>query len=254
MTRHYYLVKRNPARLMDVLYWPFLELAMWGFLMTYLMGVPGQVPSVVTSFLAALILWNLLFRSQHSLTVAFLEEVWSRNLMNLFSSPLTPGEFLCATMLWSLFTVALVSILLGVAAACLYSYDIFVLGMWLLPFAVNLIVTGWVLALVAVSLILRFGQHYATVAWGLVLLLQPVSCVFYPMEALPAWLQSIAWMNPTAHIFEGMRGVLIGPGMPAGHLPWASGLNLVFMFLALALFQDTIRVCRRQGRLVKVGE
>jgi ABC-2 type transport system permease protein len=254
ITRHYFLAKRNPARLMDVLYWPFLELAVWGLLTTYLVRMQSQVPPLVTSLLGALILWSLLFRSQHSMTVAFLEEIWSRNLMNLFASPLTPGEFLCASMCWSLLNVTLVSLMLSGAAAWLYAYDVLVLGVWLVPFVVNLVVTGWVLALIAVSLILRFGQHFATVAWGIVLLLQPISCVFYPVEALPAWLQPVAMMNPTAHVFEGMRGVLLDGKPPGLHLRYAMGLNAAVLAMALWWFHGTITVCRERGALVKVGE
>src|SRR5881396_4407345 len=129
LSRHLYLYKRSFPRVMEIIYWPFVDLVIWGFITLYLERFKGTMPSFVTFFLGALILWDVLFRAQQGITISFLEEVWSRNLMNLFASPLKPSEFLAATMAMSVFKVAAVSIVMVVAALVFYSYNIFVIGL-----------------------------------------------------------------------------------------------------------------------------
>jgi len=254
LTRHLYLYRRSLPRLMEIFYWPFLDLVVWGFITVYLMRFQGQLPGVVTFFLGALILWDVLFRAQQGITISFLEEIWSRNLMNLFASPLKPSEFLAATMVLSVFKVAAVSIVMVVAALVFYSYNIFVIGLSLIPFVFNLIVAGWTIGVLTTSLIMRFGQEAEVLAWGMVFLFQPISCVFYPMEVLPRWLQAVAWANPAAHIFEGMRMVINEATLPLTHLAWAVGLNLFYLALMVAWFHHTFSVCKERGLLVRVGE
>ncbi len=254
ITRHLYLYRRSLPRLMEIFYWPFLDLVVWGFITVYLTRFQGQLPGVVTFFLGALILWDVLFRSQQGITISFLEEIWARNLMNLFASPLKPGEFLAATMAMSVFKVTAVSCVMIVCALLFYSYNLFVIGLWLLPFVLNLIVTGWVIGVLTTSLIMRFGQEAEVLAWGMVFLFQPISCVFYPMDVLPGWLKVLAWINPAAHVFEGMRGVLNHAVPPLSPLAWATGLNLFYLVVMIAWFHHTFSVCKERGLLVRVGE
>ncbi len=254
VTRHLYLYRRSLPRLMEIFYWPFLDLVVWGFITIYLTRLQGEIPGAITFFLGALILWDMLFRSQQGITISFLEEIWSRNLMNLFASPLTPGEFLAATMAMSIFKVALVSLVMIVCALAFYSYNIFIIGLWLLPFVLNLIVTGWIIGILTTSIIMRFGQEAEVLAWGMVFLFQPISCVFYPMSVLPGWLEAVAWMNPAAHIFEGMRGVLAQGTLPVAHLGWAVGLNALYLTAMVGVFHWTFEACRERGLLARIGE
>ncbi len=254
IVRHLFLYKRSLPRLMEIFYWPFLDLVVWGFITVYLMKFQGQLPGVVTFFLGALILWDVLFRAQQGITITFLEEIWARNLMNLFASPLKPSEFLAATMAISVFKVTAVSLVMAGAALAFYSYNIFMMGLALIPFVLNLIVTGWIIGVLTTSLIMRFGQEAEVLAWGMVFLFQPISCVFYPVDVLPSWLQVIAWANPAAHVFEGMRGVLTAGSLPLDHLAWAAGLNAGYFALIVAVFHWTFNLCKEQGTLVRVGE
>lgn len=252
--RHLYLYRRSLPRIMEIFYWPFLDLIIWGFITLYLARFQTQVPGFVTFFLGALILWDVLFRSQQGITISFLEELWSRNLMNLFASPLKPSEFLAATMVMSIFKVVCVSLVMGLCAWLFYDYSILIVGLWLFPFVLNLVVTGWIIGVFTTSLIMRFGQEAEVLAWSMVFLFQPISCVFYPMDVLPTWLKPVAWANPAAHVFEGMRGVLSQAGQPLEHLGWAFGLNLLFLAAMIAWFHRTFAYCRDQGLLVRVGE
>ncbi len=254
ITRHLYLYRRSLARVMEIFYWPFLDLVIWGFITMYLMQFKGELHGAVTWFLGALILWDVLFRAQQGITISFLEEIWARNLLNLFGSPLKPSEFLAATMALSVFKVAAVAVVMVVAALLFFDYNVFKIGLFLVPFVLSLLVAGWVIGVLTTSLILRFGQEVEVLAWGLVFLFQPISCVFYPMDVLPGWLQAIAWMNPAAHVFEGMRGVLLEGTLPLAHLAWSFGLNLVYLALMIWFFHYMFGVCKERGLLVRVGE
>jgi ABC-2 type transport system permease protein len=254
VARHLYLYKRSLARVMEIFYWPFLDLVIWGFITMYLMRFKGDMPGAVTWFLGALILWDVLFRAQQGITISFLEEIWARNLLNLFASPLKPSEFLAATIALSIFKVSAVSVVLVVAALVFYDYNVFKIGLFLVPFVLSLILTGWVIGVLTTSLIMRFGQEVEVLAWGMVFLFQPISCVFYPMEILPPWLQAIAWGNPAAHVFEGMRMVLLEGSWPLVHLAWAVGLNIVYLTFMILWFHYMFSVCKDRGLLVRVGE
>ena len=254
LSRHMYLYKRSFARMLEIFYWPFLDLVVWGFITVYLAKEGLSMHGAVSFFLGALILWDVLFRAQQGIAVSFLEEMWARNLMNLFASPLTVGEYLTATMTMSVLKVTAVGSLMMLFAWVFYSYDMFKMGLSLLPFILNLVISGWIIGVLTTSIIMRFGQQAEVLAWGMVFLFQPISCVFYPITVLPPVLQSIAWMVPPAHIFEGMRAVLSTEAIPVTHLLWATGLNMVFLLLIVTWFYHTFNVCKNRGMLVRVGE
>jgi len=254
LSRHMYLYKRSFARMLEIFYWPFLDLVVWGFITIYLEKVGMPLHGAVTFFLGALILWDVLFRAQQGIAVSFLEEMWARNLMNLFASPLTVGEYLLATMTMSVLKVTAVGSLMMLFAWAFYSYDIFQMGLSLLPFILNLVMSGWIIGVLTTSIIMRFGQQAEVLAWGMVFLFQPISCVFYPLEVLPPMLQAIAWVVPPAHIFEGMRAVLTTGSVPVTHLLWATVLNFGFLVIIVSWFYHTFKVCKDRGMLVRVGE
>ena len=254
ITRHLYLYRRSFPRLLEIFYWPLLDLVVWCFITLYLSQEGGGLHVAVTFFLGALIFWDILFRAQQGVTISFLEEIWSRNLMNLFASPLTAGEFLAATMAMSIFKVAAVSIIMAFTALFFYSYNVFIIGLSLIPLVFNLIAMGWLIGILTMSIIMRFGQQAEVLAWGLVFLFQPISCVFYPVSVLPSWLQPVALGNPATHVFEGMRSILINQTVPWQHLAWATALNALYLFIIIAIYQYTFSVCKERGMLVRVGE
>ncbi|MEC4681993.1 MAG: ABC transporter permease [Nitrospirota bacterium] len=254
LSRHLYLYKRSFARLLEIFYWPFLDLVVWGFITMYLKEAGVSLHGAVAFFLGALILWDVLFRAQQGIAVSFLEEMWARNLMNLFASPLTVGEYLVSTMIMSMLKVIAVGSLMMVFAWVFYSYDMLKIGISLFPFILNLVVSGWIIGVLTTSIIMRFGQQAEVLAWGMVFLFQPISCVFYPLEVLPPILQSIAWLVPPSHIFEGMRTVLVDGTTPVDHILWATGLNLFFLVIIVGWFYHTFNVCKDKGSLVRIGE
>jgi ABC-2 type transport system permease protein len=240
---------------MEIFYWPFLDLLVWGFVSLYLARMGGEgLPNFVAFFLGALILWDILFRSQQGISVSFLEDVWSRNLLNLFVSPLRPIEYIFSLMLVSAVKIVLVGIVLAGLAWLFYSFNVFIIGVSLIPFILSLVALGWAIGIVTTSLILRFGQQAEVLAWGIAFLFQPVSAVFYPVSVLPPFLQAIAKCVPSAHVFEGMRAVLSDGVFPLERLAGAFGLNVVYLVVSFIFFYRVFRTVRRKGLLAKIGE
>ena len=254
LLRHLYLYPKSMSRLMEIFYWPVLDLLVWGFLTVYLSRNPAAMPQWTGFLLGAMILWDILFRSQQAVCISFLEEVWSRNLLNLFASPLSPGEFLISTMILSFIKFLLAATVAAFLAFHLYHFNILVLGFYLIPLVANLIVMGWAIGIVTTAVILRYGERAEVLAWGIALLIQPFSCVFYPMSVLPDWLKPFAVMLPSTHVFEGMREVILHGRMSTESLAAAFGLNAAYLAAALSLFFYMFHLARVQGRLTKLGE
>lgn len=253
-TRHLYLYKRSLPRLMEVFYWPVVDLLVWGFISVYLSKYQGALPDFVAFFIGALILWDILFRCQQGISVSFLEDMWSRNLLNLFVSPLKPSEYVVTLLLMSLLKLTLASgVMIGLALV-LYGFNIFTLGLHLIPLVINLIIMGWAMGIITMSVILRYGQEAEVLAWGVAFLVQPVSAVFYPVSVLPPSLQLIAKYVPSSHVFEGMRHVVTHGTLPMTEIIWAAGLNVIYIIVAIIFFIWNFKAVKKKGLLAKVGE
>jgi len=252
--RYFYIYRRSGTRLLETVYWPLLDLVLWGFVTVYLSRHAEGLPQFVAFLLGALILWDILFRAQQGISVSFLEDVWARNFLNIFVSPLTTGEYLMALMLSSLLKILIAGAVLTLMAWLLFSFNIFLIGVSLLPFLLLLVVLGWAIGLVTTAIILRFGQQAEVLAWGIALLFQPVSAVFYPVSVLPPFLQAVARFMPAAHVFEGMRAVISTGAFPKRALLAALALDVVYLAGALLFFFWMFRVVKRKGLLARVGE
>ena len=239
--------------LFTVSFWPLLDLMLWGFVTLYLRNFRQDLPKFVTFFLGALILWDILYRAQQGISVSFLEEVWSKNLLNLFVSPMRPSELLAALMSISVFKLLMAGGVSALLAWFFFSFNLFVLGISLLPFVLNLMLMGWAIGIVTMASILRYGQEAEVMAWGLAFLVQPISAVFYPVSVLPAWLQPLALMIPASHIFEGMRAVVETGAIPTASLIKATLLNLVYLGLAIYFFYRNLRIVKIKGLLMRSG-
>ena len=252
--RYFYIYRRSVPRLLETVYWPLLDLALWGFVTLYLARYRQGLPQFVTFLLGALILWDILFRSQQGISVSFLEDVWARNFLNIFISPQSLPEYLLALMLASLLKIIIAATVLTLLAWLLFSFNIFLIGVSLLPFLVCLVILGWAVGIVTTAIILRFGQQAEVLAWGIALLVQPVSAVFYPVSVLPPFLQILARFVPSSYVFEGLRQVISTGVFPARELLVAFGLDALYLAAALAIFFLTFRVVRKKGLLARVGE
>jgi ABC-2 type transport system permease protein len=253
--RHLAVYRRSWPRIVEMAYWPALQLMIWGFTASFFAHARTGNPAVIAgALIAGVLLWEIMVRGQLGVTLTFLEEIWSRNLGHIFVSPLRPAELVAA-----LFAVSLLRTILGlfpatILAYVLIHYNIFALGPVLLLFFLNLMVMGWWVALLIVALLFRYGAGAEALAWTLAFGITPIACVFYPVSALPAWLQPAALAFPAAHVFEGMRSALA-----TGHIAWpdfftASLLNLAWSALAILVFMAEFRATRIRGSLISIGE
>jgi ABC-2 type transport system permease protein len=255
MYRHLALYRRSWPRLLELAYWPVLQMCIWGFTATYLatrMGTPFAVAGGV--LLGGVLLWEVALRSQMGVAISFLEELWSRNLGHVFVSPLRPWELVAALIGMSMirmFTGVLPAILL---AWLLYAFNLFALGPIVVLFFANLMIMGWWVALGVVSLILRHGAGAEALAWSVLFGLTPFSAVFYPVSVLPWFLQPIALALPASHVFEGMRAAMLDGVIRWDHLIWAIGLNVAWTIAAAAVFAAQFKAARSSGALLSIGE
>lgn len=252
--RNFYLMRGSWPRILDLIYWPTLQMVLWGFITLFLVEHSTWLAQASGVLLSAVLLWDVLFRGQISLFLSFLEEIWSRNIGNLLVSPLRPAELATALIVSSL-----VRTLIGVGGAAalalaLFDFSIFALGLPLIAFFVNLIALGWSLGLIVSGLVLRFGQGAEGLGWALVFLIQPVSGVYYPIAVLPEWLQPVAWALPSSHLFEGMRAVLIDGTFRMDLLVDAVALNAVWLSAGLGGFLFFVRQARERGLILQLGE
>jgi ABC-2 type transport system permease protein len=250
--RNLYLYTRTPVRLVELVFWPLVDLLVWGYLTVFLQQHTGDsFPYQITFLIGAVILWDILFRAQQGVALYFLEDVWSRNLLNVFSAPVTNADYLASTYVIGLLRAAVTSLIISVLAIVLYSFNLFTLHWALLPFVFNLLLFGWSLGMVSTALIVRWGPAAETLAWAVPFFIQPFAAVYYPVASLPPALQWVAQIIPCSHIFEGMR-----EGLKTGTVSWeslvfATGTNAVFLILAGMLFVRVMKTAREKGLLTK---
>lgn len=252
LIRHLYLYKRSFPRIMDIVYWPVMELLLWGFLGLYIerSGIGGF--NAVTVLLGAVIFWDFLNQSQKAVSIAFLEEIWEKNLLNIFVTPLRLSEFFVSTLLVGFVRLLLVGVILVVLAFFMYQFNLFTLGFALVPFVLNLFLFGWALGLFANAIILRFGTSAQILAWGFLVLIQPFSAVFYPVSALPTFLHPVAYLLPSTYVFEGMRSVFATGSFSAAHLWGAVIANAIYLVCMLWFFFKMFAYVKREGKLLKL--
>jgi ABC-2 type transport system permease protein len=255
MYRHLALYRRSWPRLLELAYWPVLGMCIWGFTARFLSGRIGTGGAIVlSSLLGGMLLWEVCLRSQMGVTISFLEELWSRNLGHVFVSPLRPWELVAALINMS-FIRMLLGLIPAVALAWVfYAFNLFSFGPILVLFFINLMMMGWWVALAVVSLVLRHGAGAEALAWSVLFGLAPFSAVFYPLSVLPAGMRAVALLLPSAHVFEGMRGLLTTDVIPWAHLVWAFSLNLIWLGLATTLFAWQFHQARVRGALLNIGE
>ncbi len=250
--RYYLVLSRSSFRVMDIVFWPVMDLLVWGFVSNYFSSLGGSAPQAVTFLVGGIIFFNVLYRAQQSISVSFLEDLWSRNLLSIFVSPITVAEFVSATYVVGVAQALAVTFIMSVLAAFLYAFNMLSLSWYLIPLFVNLLVMGWWLGLGTTALILRYGYQAEALAWAVPFLLQPVCAVFYPVSVLPGWLQSVAWFVPATHVFEGMRHILGGGNQCSLYLIKASLLNLLYWVATTAFFGAMINRARERGSLAKI--
>ncbi|MGE5241606.1 MAG: ABC transporter permease [Bacteroidota bacterium] len=252
--RNLYLLRSSGPRILELMYWPTVQMVLWGFITLFLVSHSSWVAQASGVLISGVLLWDVLFRGQLGVSLVFMEEMWSRNLGHLFVSPLRPFELACA-----LLTMSLIRTLIGVGGAALiaiplFHFSIFSLGLPLIAFFVNLIVMGWAIGLLVSGIVLRYGLGAESMAWIAIFAVQPVSGVYYPISTLPTWLQYVAAVLPSSHVFEGMRAVLFDHVFRVDLLLHAMALNVLYLAAGFLSFLAFFKIARVRGQLLHVGE
>jgi ABC-2 type transport system permease protein len=253
VVRHLYEIRHNANHVTNMIYWPVMNIAVWGFFTIYLRQGDRLRPDLLNCLLGAVILWGLFNGFQRDMAVGFLDELWSRNLVNLFASPLSISEYLTG-----LIAVNILKAAVGVGAEALiawgfYHFNVFPMLPAFIPFILNLVLFGFAVGIAVTGLIFRYTTSFQTLAWSFAGLLMPLSCVFYPLSSLPHLLRPLAWALPTTHSFEGMRAAISNGGFSLFHFNWGFGLSCAYMVLAAIAFRYLFESARARGLLVKIG-
>lgn len=247
--RQMYLIfgGKRIIRLIDIFYWPTIDLLLWGLLTIYLDKIGKAEFSFVSTILGTFIFWYFFTRIQYGFNVSFLEDVWTRNFINLFSSPLTLGEYVMGLIISAVFKTLLAMGFMVLLALLLFSYSIFSFGFLIIPFAFVLSLFGVVLGLITTGIILRFGPSAEFLAWSLPALLLPFTGVFYPLSSLPSLLQPLAGVLPSSHVFEGMRNIVLYGSFNWSRLIISFFLTVVSFVLAYWFLLRSYRYVLRKG-------
>ncbi len=252
--RHWYLLRYSWPRIVDLIYWPAVQMLMWGFLQLYITEVSGGFAQVGAAFIGSVLLWDTLFRGQIGFSISFLEELWSRNLGNLMMTPLRPAELVAALMAMSIIRVLIGLVPVSLLAIVFFGFNIWQLGLAIIAFFFNLILTSWSIGLISSGMVLKKGLGAEALAWSLTFLLLPLCCVYYPVSVLPDWLEPIALALPPTHVFEGLRSLILDGVFDGWAMVMALALNLLYLTAAATTFALLMRSARSSGSLLQTGE
>ena len=249
--RQFYLMRGSPARLFPLIIWVAVDILLWGFITKYLetVAVPGF--NFVSTLLGAVLLWDFFGRVMLGVTTAFFEDVWSRNFLNIFATPLSIAEYVAGLVLTSVITSLLSLVMMIALATAAFGLSFFAYGVMLVPFLLVLFLTGIALGIFGAAIVLRLGPAAEWLIWPIPALVSPFVGVFYPLATLPAWMQAIAHALAPSYVFECMRAIVAGATFPATHLVWSAGLAALYIALAAVFFVRVYRYAVRTGLLAR---
>jgi ABC-2 type transport system permease protein len=252
--RYWYVIRSSWPRTAELIYWPLVQMLMWGFLQSYLAQTSSFAAKAAGMFIGAVLLWDVLVRSQLGFSIAFLEEIWSRNLGHLMMSPLRPAELIAALVAVSLIKLMVAMVPVAMLAYLFFDFNVLSLGFALAAFFANLVIMSWSLGLVSTGVVLRWGLGAESFAWLIVFVFLPLCCVYYPVATLPGWLQPVALALPPTYVFEGLRAIVQQGVFDGGLMVKALALNAVYFVFGYAAFAYFLQSARVHGTLVQMGE
>ena len=252
--RHLYLIKGSFPRLLDLIYWPTIQIFLWGFISKFFTLNSEYYSDAVGVILTAAILYDFLFRSSISYNMMFLEEIWSRNFTNLFIAPIKIKEIITALTITAIIRTLVGLVPAALLAIPLFGVSIFNLGIPLLFLLLALYIFGMALGLLVTSGLIRFGPSFENIAWASLFFLAPLGCIYYPIEILPEWLQLVAKVLPLVHIFEEMRNILMNNIVSYSEIFKAISISFVYFLLGVIIFYLSYFGARERGTLINMGE
>jgi ABC-2 type transport system permease protein len=250
--RHAYVLMRAMHRLFDVTLWPLVDVLLFGALAEFVGGGDASAGEQAAGYLlAGIVLWHVIYQSQIAVSTGFLEETWTRNILNLMVTPLREVEYVAGVALFGMAKLAIGVAVMVLGALVFFGFDTSTLGFGLVPIAAVLLAVGWGISLFVIGLVLRFGSGAEALAWGMMFVLLPLSGVFYPVDALPTIVQPIAWALPTTHAFAALRDLVDGQGLDWAELGLAAGGTVVLILLGCWYLVAMLRRFRRRGYVTR---
>ncbi len=250
LNSYWYITISSADRIFDVLYWPMLDILIWGFMTHFIQGISDF--NLITAIMGGIVLWVFVWRASQDVVVYLLENYWSRNVYHLFVTPLRNSELIVSLSLLGIVRSLASFVLLNLAAYGLYSFNLFTFNpLYLTLFIAILLLFAWGIGIMISSLIVMYGTRIQVLAWSVVWIIQPFSCVFYPLDALPPWAAGIARILPTTYVFEGLRSTLKG-GTPAmGSILYSLVFTLVFLVVMSFFFSFAVHKAKKDGSFAK---
>ena len=252
--RHIYLIKGSFPRILDLIYWPTIQIFLWGFISKFFTISSSYYNNTVGVILTAAILYDFLFRSSISYNMMFLDEIWSRNFTNLFIAPIKIKEIIAALTFTAVFRTLIGLIPAALLAIPLFGVSIFKIGVPLIFLLISLYIFGVTLGLLVTSGLVRFGPSFENIAWASLFFLAPLGCIYYPVEILPGWLQLIAKLLPLVHLFEEMRSILIDNIVNYRAVFKACLISFVYFIIGIIVFYISYGGAKKRGTLINMGE
>lgn len=246
-----YAFRRDVFRIFDIFWWPAFSLFVWGLFSTYMQKMSGGNINIISILLGGVILWTFFDRASKDISLAVIDELWSKNFVNLFSSPLTITEYLVAIIIVAMGKLVVSAVFMFLLASVFYAFHVSSVGWFLVPAALGLTLAGWTMSLIVNACIMRWGHTVEVFIWAVATMVQPFSCVFYPITALPGWAQYIAHALPTMYLFENMRNAMMGKGVHTGEIVISFGLSMLYFILALVFFYRSFTFAKKEGLLIK---
>ena len=245
--RHLYNFKHRTDRWFDAFYWPLMDILLWGLTSAYIRDASTAIPNLVMILLTGLVFWQTVWRSQYEITTNLLEEMWSRNLVNLFATPLSIYEWMVGVVFLGVVKMFITVGFSFLLVFFMYQVNIFKIGWLLLPLIGLLLMSGWYIGFIVSGILVRYGTRIQTLAWSGVYLLAPFSAIYYPVKSLPLWAQKVAQFVPTSYVFEGMRAVLFEGKMDLMMLAKSGGLSIIYLIISGFFFVWMFNKSRKIG-------
>jgi ABC-2 type transport system permease protein len=227
--RHLYLVSGSPARVLPLFAWVAIDMVLWGFITKYLNTVTSAAFDFVPIFLGAVLLWDFFTRVMHGVTMAFMEDVWSRNFLNIFATPLSISEYVTT----------------------IFGLSFLAYGLALISFLLVLFLFGIALGILGAAVVLRFGPASEWFIWPVPALVSPFAGVFYPISTLPQWMQYICLLLPPSYVFENVRAIVAGGAASVPELIVGTSLAIFDVVLACWIFAHVYRHSVRTGLIAR---
>ncbi len=251
VVRQLYLLRSGPTRVLSLVVWVAIDIVLWGFMTKYLNTVTAAGFDFVPVLLGAVLMWDFFTRVMFGVTMAFFEDVWSRNFLNVFGSPISINEYLAGLVSSSIITSAFSLLVMLLLAIALFGLSFLLYGGLLVPFLMVLFLFGIALGIIGCSFVLRFGPSAEWFVWPIPAVLSPFAGVFYPITTMPTWIQWIAHLLPPMYVFESMRAIVTGGTMSMSSLVIGGGLSVIYLFGASLVFTRVYRNAVRTGLIAR---